>query len=86
MSHIVQISKLAEAMKCVNVWEEIRTQTIHTGDTFIISSQPNGYESIISEEFTQSFLSTLSDLYVVNEEIDHIPWNDAFGHSTLIIH
>ncbi len=67
MSHIVQISKLAEAMKCVNVWEEIRTQTIHTGNTFIITSQPNGYESIIRKEFIQSFLSTLSDLHVVDE-------------------
>ena len=86
MSHIVQISKLAEAMKCVNVWKGIRTQTIHTGDTFIISSHPNGYESIISREFTQSFHSTLSDLPVLNEEIDHISWIDAFGHSTLIIH
>lgn len=86
MSHIVQISKLAEAMKCVNVCEEIRTQTIHTGDTFIITSHPNGYESIISEEFTQSFPGTLSDRPVLNEEIDHILWSDAFGHSTLIIH
>lgn len=86
MSHIVQISKLAGAMKCVNVGEEIRTQTIQAADTFIISSHPNGYESIISEEFTQSFLSTLSDLRVVNEGIAHIPWSDAFGHSTLIIH
>lgn len=86
MSHIVQISKLAQAMKCVNVWEEIRTQTIHMGDTFIITRHPNGYESIISKEFTQSFLSTLSDLPVVNEEIDRTPWSDAFGHSTLIIH
>lgn len=68
MSHIVQISKLAEAMKCVNVWEEIRTQTIHTGDTFIITSPPNGYKSIISEEFTQSFPHTLSEPPVVNEE------------------
>lgn len=86
MSHIVQISKLAQAMKCVNVWEEIRTQTIHTGDTFIITRHPNGYESIISKEFTQSFLSTLSDLPLVNEEIDRPPWSDAFGLSTLIIH
>ena len=86
MSHIVQISKLAQAMKCVNVWEEIRTQTIHRGDTFIITSHPNGYESIISKEFTQSFLGPLSDLPVVNEEIDHIAWSDTFGHSTLIIH
>lgn len=86
MSHIVQISKLAQAMKCVNVWEEIRTQTIHTGDTFIITRHPNGYESIISKEFTQSFPSTLSDPPVVDEEIEHIPWSDAFGHSTLIIH
>lgn len=86
MSHIVQISKLAEAMKCVNVGEEIRTQTIRTGDTFIISSQPNGCESIISTEFTQSFLCTLSDLYAVSEEIDRLPPSDAFGHSTLIIH
>lgn len=86
MSHIVQISKLAQAMKCVNILEEIRTQTIRTGDTFIITSHPNGYESIISMEFTQSFHSVLSDLPVVNEEIDHIPWSDAFGHSTLIIH
>lgn len=86
MSHIVQISKLAQAMKCVNVWEEIRTQTIHTGDTFIITRHTNGYESIISKEFTQSFLSTLSDLPLVNEEIDRPPWSDAFGHSTLIIH
>lgn len=59
---------------------------MRTGDTFIISSQPNGYESIISAEFTQSFLCTLSDLYAVNEEIDRLPWSDAFGHSTLIIH
>lgn len=51
-------------MKCVNVGEEIRTQTIQAADTFIISSPPNGYESIISEEFTQSFLSSLSDLQV----------------------
>lgn len=86
MSHIVQISKLAEAMKCVNVCEEIRTQNIRTGDTFIISGQPNGYESIISAEFTQSFLCTLSDLYVVSGEIDRLARSDAFGHSTLIIH
>lgn len=70
MSHIVQISKLAEAMKCVNVWEEIRTQTIHTGDTFIITSHSNGYESIISEEFTQSFPSARSQPPVLKEEID----------------
>lgn len=56
------------------------------GDTFIITRHPNGYESIISKEFTQSFLSTLSDLPLVNEEIDRTPWSDAFGHSTLIIH
>lgn len=86
MSHIVQISKLAQAMKCVNVWEGIRTQTIHTGDTFIINSHSNGYESIISKEFNQSFPGPLSDIPVVKEEIDHIPWNDTFGHSTLIIH
>lgn len=72
MSHIVQISKLAQAMKCVNVWEEIRTQTIYMDDTFIITSHSNGYESIISKEFTQSFLSTPSDLHVANEEIGHI--------------
>lgn len=86
MSHIVQISKLAEAMKCVNVGVEIRTQTIQAADTFIISSHPNGYESIISEEFTQSFLSTLSDLGVVNEGTVHTPRTDASAHSTLIIH
>lgn len=42
--------------------------------------------SQLSARSSLRVFSAHSDLPVVNEEIDDIPWSDAFGQSTLIIH
>lgn len=57
MSHIVQISKLAKAMKCVNVREGIRTQTIHTATLLLSPSTVMATSQLSAQSSPRVFIA-----------------------------
>lgn len=75
MRHIVQISKLAQPMNCVNVWLEIRTGSVHTGDGFIITSYWPGvnYQPGLQPTITVSLLPTAFSPACVNNCKGQLP-------------